>query len=155
MITGRRGALAIVAGAALFVACTLDWQVRPDPGTTPPDLDASTEASASTEADAAAPAPADAEAGTSTDCTALRAEAAAVLQAARKCGFAVGECQPTVKDDCNCDVVVARADGADTNAYRAKVERMKAECPRACGSCPSVASRACLQKGNGQIECYP
>jgi hypothetical protein len=163
---GRRaaGALALGGlGGLAFLACSLDWQVRSDPGAQPSPPDAANERGedhfvpvpVEDAGDAAViPVDADSDADASDRCAALQAELLAQLNKARACSFLTGECQLTVKDQCNCDVVVANPDASATTDFRSSVAQLKAECSLACGTCPSTTGRACLAKGT-KIECYP
>jgi hypothetical protein len=143
-----------------FVACNLDWNVRPDPvdGGTIVGRDASDERSSGGR-DAGADGPSmvtDADTGVGVDCAALTAELDDRRKTARRCSFQVGECLESVKDACDCDVVIGRSGSAETSAYASSVARLKESgCPLGCGACPATTPRNCLSKATGVIECFP
>jgi len=150
-------ALATSIVGAVSVACALDWDVRPDPGTSPDVLvpDAATDA---TGTDATGT---DAETdATETDagqCEPLLADVTAKRTLARACQLASGQCTTTVKDECDCDVVVALATGSKTDDYTAAVAAYRASCTPSCAACPQLGvpgSWFCLQSG-GEIRCAP
>lgn len=150
-------AAAVLVAVATLGACTLDWEVRPDPGTSPeaasPDVaaDASSEGSAS---DASV----DANDDGGAPCDALLANVAAARTAARACQLGqAGQCTSTVKDECDCNVVVRLATDAKTDAFVAAVTAYRASCSPSCAACPQEkppATWACLQSGS-LIECFP
>jgi hypothetical protein len=156
-MTARPAVRALLAGAlvaAALVACTLDWEVRPDPA---PVAEAGADVVApATEAGADVMTPVvDAAPGKDADCTTLAADVEDKKAKARVCTLAPGECQQTVKDACDCDVVVTNAGASATSDYVAAVAAFKAKCKATCKpTCPPTFGHACLQSGV-KIECYP
>ena len=148
MMRGSRVALGgAIAGAASVIAagCSLGWEVRPDPGapdTSVPDVGVS-----DTATDGATDAPDDVVAdGDATDadpCDGLRPSLAKARADAKKCAFpSVTQCKVTVKDECDCDVIVATAASSETTAYGEAVAKfLGASCPHvpAC-ACPALGS---------------
>ena len=144
-------------GAAVFWGCTLDWTVRGDvvPGSSSGSPEASSEAARplgdASDTEAETP---DAEAGA---CTTLTTTLVDARKRAREC-TTVGpltECQVTVKDECDCDVVVRLLGVPRTtelqNAVKAFVD---AGCSKACPLCKPTTGKSCLANG-GPLECYP
>lgn len=153
----------LVASAATFVvvttpfACTLDWDVRPDPGLSTDGaatdaIEAANDGTTTTDALNDAP-PIDAA-----DCAGLEADVVAKKPLARACQLGQsGQCTTTVKDECNCDVVVRFASDPNTDAYVAAIAAYRASCTPSCQACPQLsppASWACLQSGS-VIACVP
>lgn len=138
--------------AAAFVACTLDWQVRPDPA---PAAEAGTDAQTQGDGGADAASPIDAAPGSDAECATLAADVDAKKAKARVCTLTPGECQQTVKDACDCDVVVTNTGASSTSAYLAAVAAFKAKCKASCpNTCPPTLGRNCIQSISG-IACYP
>lgn len=142
-----------------MAGCSLDFTVRPQPadgGSSPEagaDADAGDRPNDAGTGEAGDGSPLDADAAV--DCDALELEVKAKLDAARACTLASGHCTTTVKDQCNCDVVIAVTGSPAASDYEAAVTKYKAStCALGCGTCPSTANRNCLQKG-GIVECYP
>lgn len=136
-------------------ACALDWDVRPDPGTGADS--AGPDANDATTDSATADATNDAPVGDGADCAGLLADVAAKKPVARACQLASGQCTTSVKDECDCDVVVALASGPKTDAYVAAIAAYRAACTPSCAACPQLppsGSWACLQSG-GVVECFP
>lgn len=150
----RVAALAVPA----VTACSLDFTVRPDPG----DAGAPFEAGAAdgeardATSDAEAPETGGPDADAGPDCTALANDVDAKRKAARACTLASGHCTTTVKNQCDCDVVVAVAGSAAVAAYQAAVEAFKSSgCFLGCtGSCAATTSKNCLQNGS-DVLCFP
>ena len=146
--------------AALAPACTLDWRVRPDPGdgaaaeSSRPDV---------TVGDAGLDGPADAPGDSEPDadpCAVLREDVAKARSKAKECKLGTaGQCTTTVKDECDCDVVVRAAGSTENSAYANAVAALVGACgkPATCGSCKQLgvpASWACLVNGV-PTECVP
>ncbi len=157
-MTARPALRALAAGAlaaGVFVACTLDWDVRPDPAPAqdgaPGVRDApSADVEAAVNRDASPPVP------DASECPALSADVVKTLAAARTCTFQVGECEATVKNECKCDVVIAQPDAqATTNYVGAVTALLKAGCSPACKPCGSTVGRACIAQGGPMAACYP
>jgi hypothetical protein len=150
-----RHAAASLAIVTTLFACALDWDVRPDPGS---GVDgAGPDASDSATTDAPADTTSEAPVGDAADCAALLADVAAKKPLARACQLASGQCTTAVKDECDCDVVVALASGAKTDAYAAAVAAYRAACAPSCAACPQLppsGSWTCLQSGS-VIACFP
>jgi len=148
------------AAAPLLAACSLDWDVRPDPGDTSTDAASDAAPEGGARADASGPLDAAPKDGASdaTDCTALAADVARTRPRARACQLAqTGQCKTTVKDECNCDVVVRLPSSPETDAYVAAVAAFTASCTAACAACPQLvpsASWGCVQNPVA-VECYP
>lgn len=152
----RHAAPTFVAATALFAyACALDWDVRPDPGT---GVDSgATEAGDAATDSATGDAPSDAPAGDAADCAALLADVTTKRTLARSCQLASGHCTTSVKDECDCDVVVKLAVDSKTDAYLAAVAAYRVACTPSCAACPQLppsGSWACLQSGS-VVECFP
>lgn len=141
---------------AIPCACALDWDVRPAPVTSSDVLvpEAATEAAAdATGTDAET----DAAETDAAQCEPLLADVAAKKTLARSCQLASGQCTTTVKDECDCDVIVALASGSKTDDYVAAVAAYRASCTPSCVACPQLGvpgTWACLQSG-GEIRCTP
>lgn len=149
-------ALATSIIGAIACACALDWDVRPDPGTNPDVLVPEAATEAATDAPAA-DAETDATPADAGECEALLADVGAKKLLARGCQLASGQCTTTVKDECECDVVVALPSGSKTDVYVAAVAAYRASCTPSCAACPQLGvstSWACLQSG-GEIRCVP
>lgn len=152
--------LALVAATSIVgaipCACALDWDVRPDPGTGPDVITPGTSAEAgpdATESDAAT----DGTTAEASDCEPLLASVASAKALARSCQLASGQCTTTVKDECDCDVVVALASSPKTDDYLAAVAAYRASCTPACAACPQLGvpgTWLCLQSG-AEIRCSP
>jgi hypothetical protein len=150
--------LRAVGTFALLTGCTLDWAVRPDP----PFVDGGVDAGPDTVAPSDANAPADAtvtdsDATPSVDCAALRSKVDTARKTARTCTLTIGECQQTVKNECDCDVVIRQVGSSQATAYvNAVRELLDSGCPTGCTGalCPSTTGRNCLQNPSGP-ECYP
>lgn len=150
----RLGCLASFAGMALacrgLAACGFDWTVRETPeeaGVAEAggrdsafDVDAS---------DAASPIDAALADASVPDCTALFAEVTRTRKAAIACKLSSGQCTAAVKDQCNCDVVVALPGSAETAAYKqAVLDLVASGCELGCGTgCGASTIRNCLQQG--------
>ena len=149
--------LAFCSACVLANGCSLDFTVRPDPGDA--SADGATDVLVERVQDALAEGDAvqDGDAP-SVDCQALRDEVEAKLKSARACTLASGHCQSTIKDQCECDVVIATPGSTAAGAYADAVARLKnTTCERGCSpspGCPLTTNRNCLQKG-AIVECYP
>ena len=155
-VSGRTLVFLISFGAG----CSLDFTVRSQPadGGSAPDANDASDANPSEDAGSdVAVVDATPDADAAADCTALALEVETNLKNARACVLASGQCMTTVKDQCNCDVVIAVAGSASVAIYEASVTDYKASgCALGCSDagCPSTGSRNCLQKG-GIVECFP
>jgi hypothetical protein len=130
-----------------MAACGLDWTVRSNPddaspvGEGGPDVVADTQlgvdvADATTEMDA--PLSPDAQA-----CAVLAADVAAKKKKARECQFgAAGQCTTTVKDECDCDVIIRLQASTPTTDYTKAVSLYVASCGK-----PPAAQCTCPQLG--------
>lgn len=150
----------------LVTACSLDFTVRPQPadGGSPsdagidvdqPGIDADRDSDADASiADAGDATTTDGDAAV--DCTALANDVAAKLKAARACTLASGHCTTAVKNQCDCDVVIASGGSAAVASYQSAVSQFKGSgCFLGCtGTCASTANRNCLQSGN-DVLCFP
>ncbi|MDB4993969.1 MAG: hypothetical protein JWM74_1401 [Myxococcaceae bacterium] len=92
-------------------------------------------------------------------CAALHDDVVLKRKKARECNLGTsGQCSTTVKDECNCDVVIRNATSAETNAYKAAVSALTTKCAVDCSAaCPQIglpASWACLNN-SGDIRCTP
>jgi hypothetical protein len=145
--------------AAAMMACSLDWAVRSDPGASPESGGDVADARSGDDSDAAtssdAPMLVD-----SAYCMALAAEVARTKTKARECQLVVaGQCTTSVKDECECDVVVRFAGAVATTDYANAIGALRAACEKslACKPCPQLplmGSWKCLQQGL-PVECYP
>ena len=93
-----------------------------------------------------APDDAAAEGSDADPCDALRAAVVSTLDKAKKCTFGTsGQCSTTVRDECDCDVVVSVAGSTEATAYvQAVADLHAASCPPspACAaSCPVLPSK--------------
>ncbi len=90
------------------------------------------------------------------DCDALRAEVEAKRKAARRCVLASGQCTEIVKDQCDCDVVIAIPGSAAVATYEAAVTAFESSgCARGCAqTCAATTPRNCLQNG-ADVLCVP
>ncbi|MBS2016380.1 MAG: hypothetical protein JST00_26080 [Deltaproteobacteria bacterium] len=152
-----RTAVTVLVAVAALGACTLDWEVRPDPGV--PSEAASPDVATDAGADAATPdAPLDATEDDGAACAALLANVTSARAAARSCQLGqAGQCTSTVKDECDCNVVVRLASDPKTDAFVAAVASYRVSCSPSCAACPQEkppATWACLQSGS-VIECFP
>jgi hypothetical protein len=144
----------------LLAGCSLDFTVRPQPveGGVPtdagPDADAPLDAAPDV-IDAGPDVEVDAN-DSGPDCLALADEVDSKRDAARACTLAAGHCQQTVKNQCDCDVVIAVPGSADVIKYQEAVDRLvKSGCPLGCpGVCPMTTPRNCLQNGT-LVRCSP
>lgn len=148
--------LVVVALVAGFNACTLQWDVRPDPGDAAAPNDGGPDRPDTADAMGVdvAPVP-DAEAGP--DCAALATAAREARALAKSCMLSMGQCTMSVKDECDCDVVVRSTSSQNTTDYLAAVAAWKSACKPPCTGCPQLtppASWACLQTG-AMPECKP
>ena len=148
--------------AAVVLACSLDWAVRLD------DVDASrpedggpednTPQDGSIDAEREDAPANDADATITVECVALYDQLDAALKNARQCvTLGVSECQQTVKDVCDCDVVVRQVGSSQAKDYEKTVAKLRdSGCPTGCTGalCPSTNGRGCLSKPSG-FECYP
>jgi hypothetical protein len=164
MTSKARARFVLVCGVlgGTFVACSLDWKVRPDPGdgggpeTSRPDVIVG---------DTGVDAPGDAPDETSVDpdaggCGALRADIAPAKASAKACALASGQCKATVNDECGCPVIVKMAGSAESTAYASAVATFTGKCgkPADCAACPALgleATWACLQPGTPAPLCQP
>jgi hypothetical protein len=137
-----------VSASAATSGCVLDWTLR-EP------VDASAPADSAGDV-ATADAPSDTQAPDAPSCTTLLADAQSARAQARSCTLGVGDCAAKVKDECGCDVFVARAGTTATTRYQSAVAAaVAAGCTTACTSCPFVpAVGTCLQSPSG-IACSP
>ncbi|MDB4939190.1 MAG: hypothetical protein JWP87_6162 [Labilithrix sp.] len=139
-----------------MTACSLDWDVRTDPGVTPvPETGTDVVDEPPIGVDAA-----DAEAE-ATDapispeaaaCKALEDDVALKKKKARECVLASGQCQATVNDQCDCPVVVKMAGSTQATAYAAAVAKLINDCgkPPCVPSCPTIGTMVnwfCAQTG--------
>jgi hypothetical protein len=155
----------VVAGAsaALAPACSLDWQVRADPGdgalpeSRPPDV---TVADTATDApdDGPIDSPPDPDAS---ECATLAANVAKAKAKAKECELSMGQCTTTVLDECDCKVVVKAPGTPQNTAYADAIAALLAKCgkpsPKCDGACAAVglpAGWACLQPGASPV-CTP
>lgn len=149
--------------SAIAAGCSLDFTVRPQPAdggspsdagpdvtepdgdATGPDVDAGDASDGATE-----------DADASIDCKALADDVDAKLKTARTCVLASGQCTSVVKNQCDCDVVIASSGAAATSSYQDAVAKFKASgCVLGCtGTCASTANRNCLQNGS-DVLCFP
>lgn len=143
--------------------CSLDFTVRPQPsdaGGSPPDGGTDSD---SPIGDAAEEEPisdaglGDADAAA---CKALFDDMDAKLKTARACALSSGHCMTTVKNHCDCEVLVAQPNNKPTNDYVAAVNAFKsANCLIAaqCQACGSVDGGSCLYQGqpNPTLQCFP
>ena len=142
----------------LGAGCSLDFTVRPDPGdagSPPADAgDAAIDSSPPVDAsDADAVIVADADGGP--DCDALAKEVAAKRDAARKCTLASGQCMSTVKDQCECDVVIAVGGSPAAASFEEAAKRYKTSgCTLGCSTCTTPTNKNCLQTGS-DVSCFP
>lgn len=150
----------LLALAALTGACAHDWSVRADAdaGATPIDDGGPVPIEAGP-SDAGIDAAVDANPGdgaTSPDCTALAIDLGAKRKAARACQLGQGQCLSTLKDQCDCDVVIAVPGSSSAIAYASAVTGFKASgCPKGCASqCAATTPRNCLQQG-ADVTCVP
>lgn len=150
----------LVALAALTGACAHDWTVRADGDAGPSAIDdggplpveaGPTDAGIDVAVDAT---PGDGATGP--DCTALANDLGAKRKAARVCQLGQGQCLSTVKDQCDCDVVIAASGSPAAIAYVSAVNAFKASgCEKGCAQqCASTTPRNCLQQG-ADVTCVP
>lgn len=151
--------------AALTPACGLDWTVRDDPGDGPrpessrPDV---------VVIDGGPDGPADGPDTSLPDanpCVGLGEDVATARLKAKECAFGTaGQCTTTVKDECDCPVVVRASGSTQNTTYAKAIADLLAKCPKpkACDSLcpvlPAPASWACLVKpadAGGGAECFP
>ncbi len=145
---GPRLALAgAIAGvtAAIAAGCSLGWEVRPDPGEAgAPDTSVLDVALTESGTDAPGDVGADVVEADADPCAARRAAVAKARAGARKCTFpSATQCKVTVKDECDCDVIVASAASAETTLYSEAVAAFLADAcapSPACASCPLLGS---------------
>lgn len=135
-------------GAAAFVGCSLDWQVRLSPvddgGTDTADVQV--EGAASPDAPAG---DVEKDAGTDADfCKALRANVEDKKKKARICMLApAGHCTEKQMDIC-CPVFVAKGDSGATDALRRAVDEFNdAGCEPDCKGCTGAVVSGCVQMG--------
>lgn len=155
----KRGRTLTLPGGLLCglgLAACFDWTVRTDTGPNDAGLDASLRpdvlaSDGGAELEGAVPA----DAGP-VDCVALVDEARALRKAARVCQLASGHCSTKVRDECDCDVFVAVAASASTEALTTKAaETRAAGCTSHCGTCPSLPLQGgCVQVGT-EFTCSP
>jgi hypothetical protein len=159
--------MAVLAGtfaASAMLACSLDWDVRPDPGVGPvPEtgtdvVDAPPVGSdaADADVDATTDAPISPEAAA---CKALADDVVLKRKKARECVLAMGQCQATVNDECGCPVVVKTAGSTPSLEYAAAVAKLVNDCgkPPCVAACPAIGpmvSWSCLQPGP-EARCNP
>ena len=140
----------------MTAACSLDWNVRSDPGDASSPLPEAA-LDAPIETDAADGAAVDAPDGAA--CAALAAEVKRTRAKAKACTTIGTLCTGTVNDECDCPVSVRVATSTENTDYTNAVAALVAACgrPATCVTCPSFPAanlRSCLQ--NGAItECYP
>lgn len=150
----------LLAIVALTSACAHDWSVRADvDAAAVPTDDGGPSPVEAGPSDASVDARGDAPSGdgaTSPDCTALGIDLGAKRKAARSCQLGQGQCLSTVKDQCDCDVVIATSGSPQTIAYLSAVTALKASgCERGCASqCAPTTPRNCLQQPT-EITCVP
>ena len=154
--------LGMLGGAlsAFAPACSLDWTVRADPADGAAlDSSGPDGAVGETGSDAPADAPGDSaiDAG---PCSTLAADVAKARAKAKECQLGTaGQCTTTVKDECDCDVVVRAASSVEDAAYATAIAALIVACgkPAACGACKQLglpASWACLRPAS-VTECLP
>ncbi|MBX3186111.1 MAG: hypothetical protein KF819_03810 [Labilithrix sp.] len=141
--------------AIAAAACSLDWTVRPAVGDAGPDAPPTSDAGV-----VDSPGPIDAtpkEDAADADCAALAAAITTARSEARRCALAAGECVTKVKDECDCELFVARPIGERrTDDFRDAVSAFLASCnPSGCPSCPFLPVQGtCLATG-GANSCSP
>lgn len=148
-------------GAALFVGCTLDWTVRPDPG----DASAS-EAGDERQVDGGPSEDQDATGSTdtSTDTPVVDAACDALFQTvetqrkqARACALASGQCAEQETELCDCQLWVAKKDSGAADAFRKAVAAFKQSgCTITCKGCQSLipGTSGCVSVA-GELLCTP
>ena len=112
----------VIAAFVLAIAagCSLSWEVRPDPGdgsaapeTSLPDVHVP-----DTGLDAPDDVATDVDVPDADPCDGLRAALVRAKANAKKCAFPSStQCKVTVKDECDCDVIVATAASSETTSY--------------------------------------
>jgi hypothetical protein len=154
-VAALAGTLAASAAMAMS-ACSLDWDVRPDPGVKPvPEtgtdvVDAPPVGDDAADADAmVTDAPISPEAAA---CKALEDDVALKKKKARECLLAMNQCKATVNDECGCPVIVKEAGSTQAIEYAAAVKKLVDDCgkPPCVAACPplgAMVSWACLQPG--------
>jgi hypothetical protein len=122
--------------------------------------------SADAESDTGGPAPrdaaadaaenADADAAGAPDCVALAASVDRARKDARACELGKGQCLSALKDQCDCDVVIAVPGSSKAIAFESAVSALRASgCPKGCAaSCAPSTPRNCLQQ-LGDVVCVP
>lgn len=148
---------------AFMAGCSLDFTVRPDPadGGSPqdggpdanqPDGDSGGDVTVADAGDASS-----ADVDAAVDCKGLADDVDAKLKAARTCVLASGQCTTTLKNQCDCDVVIASNGSTQASSYQDAVAKFKSSgCVLGCtGTCASTANRNCLQGGGGDTLCFP
>lgn len=152
-------AFASPLGLGVLAACGWDWRVRADD--TPDEAGVAGEAGAETgprvDAGADVTSARDAEAGLpAVDCRALAEDVDRTRKDARACELGKGQCLSTVKDQCDCKVVVAVPGSAKVIAYEQAVAALRASgCALGCASsCPASSPSNCLQQPT-EIVCVP
>lgn len=153
-------ALATSIVGAIPCACALDWDVRPDPGTSPDVL------SPESSSEAASDAPTtdggtDGTVADAPDCEGLLAAVTSAKAAARACVLGQTspvQCATGIKDECDCDLPVRYPTDPKNDAWANAIAAYRASCTPTCSTCPQVApaSWSCLQNTTTfAIECFP